>query len=392
MGPFGADKMTLVRTLQELIQSARAGFRERFGDDLTIVAWAPGRVNLIGEHTDYNEGYVFPAAIDRFVVVAAAPAPDASKAWSAGLPEPAVFDTAAVSPMHGWARFPSGCAWTLLREGRSPTNINAYVASNLPTGTGVSSSAAIELAFLTLWNELDGLGLNPKTLALLGQRCEHEFVGVHCGVMDQMASALGREGCAMLLDTRSLEATYHRIPEGLEIVLCDTNKPRSLDATAYNDRRRECAEAARSMGLRSLRDATMASLDGTFPQKSGVQYLRARHVISENERCLGFAQALEHGDRGEIGRLMRASHESLRDDYQVSCAELDWMAEAAWAARGCVGARMTGAGFGGACVAFVETESLEVFVRDAETGFKSRSDGHEPGFLVCRAAAGAGTG
>jgi galactokinase len=364
-------------------------FHERFGEEPSHVACAPGRVNLIGEHTDYNDGYVFPAAIDRHVVVAAAAAPDASKVWSEGFEEPAVFDSLVVGKASGWARFPAGCAWTLLRDGCSPSNLNAVVVSDLPPGSGLSSSAAMELAFLTLWNEFDRLGRGPRALALLGQKCEHEFVGVHCGVMDQMASALGREGSAMLLDTRSLEARYAPIPTGVEIVVCQTNKERELGVTAYNQRREECAQAAKAIGVASLRDATPATLDGTFPHREGVQYKRARHVVTENARCLAFAEALAQDVRGEVGRLMRASHESLRDDYEVSCAELDWMAESAWSARGCVGARMTGAGFGGACVALVESGELVRFLGDAEKGYRDRSNGQDPGFLVCRAAAGA---
>jgi galactokinase len=195
----------------------------------------------------------------------------------------------------------------------------------------------------------------------------------------------------LLLDTRSLEATHIPIPDGLSIVVCDTNKARALDVTAYNQRRSECEEAAKAIGVDSLRDATIGSLDGTFPHGSGVIYKRARHVLTENERCLQFAKALSTSDKGAMGRLMRASHESLRDDYEVSCAELDWMAEAAWAAKGCVGGRMTGAGFGGACVALVESERLDAFLGDAEKGYRERSNGLEPRFLVCRASAGAGT-
>jgi galactokinase len=366
-------------------------FRERFGDSPTHFAFAPGRVNLIGEHTDYNDGFVFPAAIDRYVVVAASPAPDNSKVWSESFPEPAVFNVSEESTTRGWARFPAGCVWTLRRAGSGSSDINAVVVSDLPTGAGLSSSAAIELAFLSLWNEIDRLGKGSKELALLGQSCEHEFIGVNCGVMDQMASALGQDGAAMLIDTRSLEATHVPVPVGLTIVVCDTNKPRSLDVSAYNQRRAECEAAARLFGVDSLRNAPHSALNGTYPQGSGVILKRARHVLTENERCLEFAKALTASDKEAMGRLMRASHESLRDDYEVSCDELDWMAEAAWAAEGCVGGRMTGAGFGGACVALVESDRLDAFLGDAEKGYRERSSGLEPRFLACRAVAGAGT-
>ena len=375
--------------LAGLVERARALFRARFGGEPLLFTAAPGRVNLIGEHTDYNEGFVFPAAIDRHVVVAASPAPDASKVWSESYQEPAVFDAARESPMHGWARFPSGAAWTLARSGHPPTNLNAAVVSDLPRGAGVSSSAAMELAFLTLWNALDGFRIDPMGLAVLGQRTEHEFVGVQCGLMDQMASALGRAGCGMLIDTRSMEVSYRAIPPTLQIVICGTNKQRSLDVSAYNQRRRECEEAARDMGVSSLRDATLSMLDGTFPGVRTVKAKRARHVLKENERCVQFAEALEKGDFERIGGLMKASHESLRDDYEVSCHELDWMAESAWTAQGCVGARMTGAGFGGSCVALVEAGKVRGFFQETERAYMGRSGGLEPTFFACIATDGA---
>jgi galactokinase len=195
----------------------------------------------------------------------------------------------------------------------------------------------------------------------------------------------------MLLDTRSLEVEYATIPLGLQIVVCDTNKPRSLDVSAYNLRRAECAQAAMEMGVASLRDATIELLNGTYPQGSGVQYSRAKHVLTENQRCVEFAKAWSGGDLARIGTLMRSSHESLREDYEVSCDELDWMAESAWAATGCVGARMTGAGLGGACVALVESNVMERFLGDAEKGYRERSNGLEPRFLICQAAEGART-
>ena len=376
-------------TIEDLVARASAGFRDRFGEEPETLACAPGRINLIGEHTDYNDGYVFPMAIDRHIVVAASSSPDATKVWSESYEEPSVFDTAVVRAGHGWGRFPSGCAWVLGDHGHATDNLNAFVASDLPTGAGVSSSAALELAFLTLWNVRGGLGLTPLELAKLGQECEHRFIGVKCGLMDQMASALGREGHAMLIDTRSNRVEYVPLPWGLTIVLCDTGKPRSLDTSAYNQRRTECEEAARLLGVKSLRDVTPEHLEGTFPQGGGVVYSRARHVVVENQRCVQFASALKDGDLAKLGQLMQASHASLRDDYEVSCPELDAMAEACWESRGCVGARMTGAGFGGACVSLVESERLDAFLGDAEKGYRDRTNGPEPSFLPCQAAQGA---
>lgn len=354
------------------------------------MASAPGRINLIGEHTDYNDGYVFPAAIDRRIVVAASPCAGTSMVWSEGYVEPAQFSVSQETTMEGWARFPSGMAWTLLRAGqRVETDVEAVVVSDLPTGAGVSSSAAMELAFGVLWNELDGLYQTPTELALLGQMCEHEFIGVKCGVMDQMAIALGKDGQALLLDTRSLEGVWYPVPSDLAIVLCDTGKERTLAGSAYNERRAQCENACEEIGVSSLRDATFEALNGTYRQGAGVEQKRARHVLTENQRCLAFAEALEAIDHQTIGRLMQESHVSLRDDYEVSCEELDAMAEAAWKAPGCVGARMTGAGFGGACVALVEKDRKDAFIEAAEAGFRYKIDGYEPSFLTCRASSGA---
>jgi galactokinase len=255
-------------------------------------------------------------------------------------------------------------------------------------GSGVSSSAAIELAFGVLWNVMAQLGLDNKTLAVLAQKCENQFVGVNCGIMDQMASAMGRDGAAMFLDTRSLAIMYAQIPEDLSIVICDTKKPRALTDSAYNERRRQCEEAAHSLGVPQLRDAAIGDLENHKANLSEIVYRRARHVVTENDRCLMFRAALGASDRGQVSALMRASHESLRDDYEVSCPELDAMAQSCWTAPGCVGARMTGAGFGGVCVALVESSSLGSFTGAVEDGYSART-GLSGQLIPCRAVRGA---
>jgi len=344
----------------------RALFTNRFDGVPDFAAVAPGRVNLIGEHTDYNDGFVFPAAIDRGLYVAVRVTDGPSRLYSKQAGEGAVFDAGEVVPgaLQGWAKYPAGMAWTLRQRGFSAPNIEAYVDSDIPMGSGVSSSAAIELAFGVIWNAIGHLGIPHEELAKMGQYCENRFVGVNCGIMDQMASAMGRKGQAMFLDTRTLEIQYAPVPEGLVIVLCDTKKPRSLTESAYNERRSQCEEASAILGVEKLRDADLAGLEAAKGRMSDVVYRRARHVITENARCLDFKTALHNGDAAEIGRLMAGSHASLRDDYEVSCRELDAMAEAASAAPGCVGARMTGAGFGGACVALVRAEDVEAFQRE----------------------------
>lgn len=381
---------TGVDSLSRLVDRASELFDSRFGHEPTIFTSAPGRVNLIGEHTDYNNGFVFPAAIDKRIVVAASASQGPSVVWSDGYDTRAEFSVSQESEMKGWTRFPSGMAWIIERAGHSiNTEVEAIVVSDLPTGAGVSSSAAMEMAFAMLWNEMDSLGISNKNLALLGQSCEHRFIGVQCGVMDQMASALGKEDHAMFLDTRSLERSYAPIPPDLNIVLCDTGRQRTLAGSAYNERRAQCEQACRDLGVKSLRDATLDSIDGTYHQGVTVQLKRARHVLSENQRCLAFAEALSKNDRKGIGRLMRESHVSLRDDYEVSCEELDAMAEAAWKAPGCAGARMTGAGFGGACVALVEKDRTDAFKKATEAAFRQTTDGSNPSFITCRATYGA---
>ncbi len=346
------------------VSDVRASFVERFGREPEVVAVAPGRINLIGEHTDYNDGFVFPVAIDRQTLVAAARTPGPSKGLSTEKGEAAPFDLAKVAPggIEDWGKYPAGMGWTLRQAGHEAANLEAFVTSTIPTSGGISSSAALEMAFGQIWNRLGGLDISNPDLAGLGKLCENRFVGVNSGIMDQMASAMGRAGQAMFLDTRSLEIYYAPVPETLSVVLCDTMKPRALTSSAYNERRSQCEEAAAALGVAALRDATLDGLEARREELSDVVFRRARHVITENDRCVRFRDALAVGDLRLVGELMKASHISLRDDYEVSCPELDRMAEAAWAAPGCVGARMTGAGFGGSCVALVHVTEVEAFV------------------------------
>jgi len=366
-------------------------FQNRYGGPPEVLAVAPGRINLIGEHTDYNEGFVFPVAIDRVVAVAARRTPGYCELVSEQLGSGEVFDAGKVEigEVGGWAKHPAGVAWGLRDLGfEDIPNLQALVHSDLPVASGVSSSAALEVAFGCVWNALADMGLEPLELAQLAQKAENRYVGVNCGLMDPAASAMGKEGHAMFFDTRSLEIRYARFPEHLKIVLCDTATPRALAESGYNERRFQCEVAAKAMGVGSLRDATLELLEDSQEKMDGLAYLRAKHVITENGRCQGFVGALESGNDLRIGTLMRASHESLRDDYEVSTPELDAMAESCWHAPGCVGARMTGAGFGGACVALVSHAALSEFLAFVRRQYKERT-GLDGQFDVCRAAPGA---
>jgi galactokinase len=364
-------------------------YHQRFGLSPSVVAQAPGRVNLIGEHTDTSEGFVFPAAIDRRIWVAARVVDGPSRLVSDRLGDAEPFDTRGSMP-GDWSRYPAGMARVLAEwAGRPMPNLEAYVASDLPLGSGLSSSAAIEMAFGVLWRELIGLDLSGRELARLGQRCEHEHIGVQCGIMDQMASALGRAGHALFIDTRNLDLAFVQIPAALAIVVCDTMKPRELSDSAYNERRRQTAEAASILGVGTLRDLAMEQVDAMSDRLGDPLYRRARHVVTENDRCQRFVEALGEGEIDQIYVLMRQSHESLRDDFEVSCPELDAMAEACWQAPGCIGARMTGAGFGGACVALVERERTTAFREAVSAHYLLHVADRMPRFIVCESADGA---
>lgn len=373
-------------------ETVRQEFLDRYGEEPELLAVAPGRINLIGEHTDYNDGFVFPAAIDRQVWIAASRSEDEkTRLYSLELEKGQSFDAddVPIGTVDEWAAYPAGMAWALKDEGFDHIpNINAVIHGEVPIGSGISSSAALELAFGVAWNEIGQLALSNQELAKIGQKCENRFVGVASGIMDQMASAMGKQDHALFLDTRSLEIRYAPLPTELSIVVCDTEKPRALTDSAYNERRSQCEAAAKILGVKALRDANLDQLEAAKGSMDEVVYRRARHVITENQRCLEYVDALAECDREKIGQLMKASHLSLKDDYEVSSTELDAMAEAAWASPGCVGARMTGAGFGGACVALVDNNNVNNFVESASTRYNSWTN-RSGDFLICRAVDGA---
>jgi galactokinase len=364
--------------------------RKYFGAEPKVAVFAPGRINLIGEHTDYNDGFVMPAAIDKGIWVTGRIIDGESRMISSTAGPGKPFEACTVVPGEGsgWTKYAAGMAWVLRDNFGKMPNIECAVYSNLPMGSGVSSSAAMEMAFGRLWEALAGFNVDAVELARLGQKCENKFVGVNCGIMDQMASACGRANQAVFIDTRSLEIDYAPVSDEYALLLLDTKKPRSLTASVYNDRVRECTTAAETMGFAKLREATLDDLHACKSKLDPISFRRARHVITEDARTTEFKKVLATNDAKGIFALMKGSHDSLRDDYEVSCPELDAMAESAWLSPGVVGARMTGAGFGGACVALVKSSEVEAFSEQCLKDFEEKTG--KPGeILVCCIADGA---
>ncbi|MCO5297999.1 MAG: galactokinase [Fimbriimonadaceae bacterium] len=366
-------------------------FAERFGGEPGVVVRAPGRVNLIGEHTDYSDGWVMPVAIDRETWVAMRPTRGETWLESRECGPANPFHIMDVEPgaVTDWGAYAAGVGWALRQWGfEDVDDLEGVVASNIPMGSGLSSSAALEVAVALAWSTLHRWGLDGWELAKVSREAENRFVGVACGIMDQAVCALARPGCAMMLDTRSLEARHVPLPPHWRIVICDTCTPRTLAGSAYNERRREVERAAAELGVASLRDATPESLEAGRGSLDPLLDRRARHVVGENLRVAAFAVALESGDARAAGKAMAESHESLRDLFEVSSLDLDAMAESAAGAPGCIGARMTGAGFGGACVALVEEAQVDEFIEAAGRGFHARTGGLGR-FSTCYAVGGA---
>lgn len=332
-------------------------FKDIFGTEPTVRVSAPGRVNLLGEHTDYNGGFVFPTPLPYQTHVEAAPAEGLEvyaenfrERKSRGLNEAKQGD---------WLDYLAGCVWVLRQHGHAVPGLKAYVHSEVPMTGGLSSSAALEVATLRALRELYKLPLDDVQIARLAQQAEVEYVGVRCGIMDQMASSVGRLGYGLFLDTQNLSTRLAPLPRGYRVAVVDSAVPRRLAESGYNTRRSECEQACALLRVKSLRELTPADLPhiNALPEPLN---RRARHVVTENQRVLDGVQALEQGHIERFGELMVASHISLRDDYEVSIPELDQLVEAELR-HGAVGARLTGAGFGGSTVALVEAARHEEF-------------------------------
>lgn len=371
------------------IDALRRAFLHQFGRQPTVISEAPGRVNLIGEHTDYNDGLVLPLAIDRSVAVAAAEGGDTVRAYSADFEarDEWRIDAPRRTGRTEWRDYLRGVAWALLDAGHRLCGGELVIAGDVPQEAGLSSSAALEVAVAGALLALSRIQIEPRALALLCQKAENQFVGVQCGIMDQLAAACGREGHALLIDCRSLEVEHVPLVPGVVIIVVNSGVNRRLEDTAYNRRREECAEAARMLEMASLREAGEATLEEFRDRLPETLFRRARHVVTENARVLAAAESLRSGDTRACGRVMFESHVSLRNDFEVSTPELDLLVEFASCTEGALGARLTGAGFGG-CTVNLVTEGAEERFRAEVAERYSRETGLVTEMQVCKAVGG----
>lgn len=371
-------------------------FRKIFGASPEVVVRAPGRVNLIGEHTDYNQGFVLPAAIDRYCWYAGRRRPGRDVvAYSVDFNQRAQFSLEHIERDGAgrWSDYLRGVSKLLQESGAMLNGAEIALGGDVPREAGLSSSAAVEIAAAAFWNKLLDLAGDPVAMAKLAQAAENNFVGVPCGIMDQFVSALGRKDHALFLDCRDLSYRYVPLGGGTKIVVCNSGVKRSLAQSEYEIRTRQCAEAVkrlRSAGVpaNSLRDVSPADLDRAGHALDAVLLKRARHVVTENQRVLWAVEALEKGKIDDFGRLMNQSHASLRDDYEVSSPELDALVEIAQKQPGVLGARMTGAGFGGCTVNLVRSENAAALAAAVREGYR-KAIGHDAEVYTFQASDGA---
>lgn len=353
-------------------------FHRHFPGSEPLLFSAPGRINIIGEHTDYNGGFVLPASIDKAISAAIAPNESGTvNIWSVDKNEKVSFAVGGSKPSALWACYPYGVVEEMRKRGAAVGGFDAVFGGDVPLGAGMSSSAALESCFGVALNTVFNLGFTREDLAKIGQMTEHNYVGVKCGIMDQFASIFGEEGKVVRLDCRSLEYSLVPFnPEGLRLVLIDTMVKHSLASSQYNVRREQCEAgvsvvARHKPGVELLRDVTMDDLDACREEMDPVVYRRCSFVIRENARLMAACAAMERGDYQELGRQIYAAHEGLSKDYEVSCKELDFLVDVAKSHSGVLGARMMGGGFGGCVIALVKEECFEEFIADARRRYSA---------------------
>jgi galactokinase len=387
----------MLRTPVNPVERLKAQFQALYAQVPEVFS-APGRVNLIGEHTDYNEGFVLPMAIERRTYVAGAPNGSSQiRVKSLTLGQSFELDLEHPGPKRrgSWIDYVEGTARALIDRGLPVVGTDLLIDSNVPAGAGVSASAALELSVGIALATLGGSAEPDRVkLALAGQAAEHQYVGTMCGIMDQYIAAMGQTDAALLIDCRSLETRAVPVRlNGVSVLICDTRVKHELSSSEYNLRRAECLRAsnilAKSLpGVRTLRDVSVADFEQHATELPGIVRSRCRHVVTENARTLAAVDALEAGDLPTLGKLMSASHVSLRDDYQVSCEELDVAVDIASAQPGVYGSRMTGGGFGGCTVTLVDNEALEQVCTAVKAAFAARG-WNEPELFASTACEGA---
>lgn len=365
-------------------------FRSVYGEDATLIARAPGRVNLIGEHTDYNDGFVLPMALDRAMWIALQPTDDRrvevhlldfGKTMSFSLDD---IQHAEHTPLE----YIKGIAAMMTAAGHTLTGWRGVLKGDVPIGAGLSSSAALEMAVARAFCAVSGIAWDAKPKALLGQKVENEWLGLKTGIMDQMISAAGEAGHALLIDCRALTWKAAPLPPDSAVVVMDTGTRRGLVHSAYNERRAQCEAAAAHFNIKALRDITVEQFTAHESELDDLTRRRARHVVTENARTEAAFDAMQAGDPRVLGALMDASHDSLQYDFEVSTDALDTMVDIARRHPACYGARMTGAGFGGCAVALVRAENAADFAAWVAPQYEAKT-GHRPALYVCTAADGA---
>ena len=382
--------------LKELAAHIAAEFQKHYGRAPRWIVAAPGRVNVIGEHTDYNDGFVLPMAIERYAIMAAdaASAPGKVSVYDANFRESAQIDVTApvTKGQPKWSNYIRGVLCGFQNRGVKIPALDVAFLSTVPLGGGLSSSAALEVCTATLMEAATGKAIDPIEKALLAQKAEHDFAGVPCGIMDQFISALGKEGHLLLLDCRTRKTELVPMSDPfVALLIINTNVKHELSGGEYAERRAQCEEAAAKLGVKSLRDVTAEQLEKNKGKLSELVYRRARHVIGEIERTTHAAEGVRQSNWPAVGQLMYASHYALKDDYEVSCAELDAVVEIAediGAKDGVYGSRMTGGGFGGCCVALVKASAVESISKIIAAEYKKKT-GIDATIFSSRPAAGA---
>jgi len=360
---------------KKLIKDVKRSFKAQFKTKPLIV-FSPGRINLIGEHTDYNDGFAFPAAINKGIALAISKNDsNTSKSYALNKEELYEFKIENLKPLEdgGWRNYVLGVVAELKKLGKDVGNFNSVFAGNIPGGAGMSSSAALENSFVFGLNELFELGLTKHEMILISQRAEHNFAGVKCGIMDQYASMFGVKKSALLLDCRTVESTPYKIDfKDYKLMLINTNVKHDLSESAYNDRRDVCEKVSSLLKIEALRDATKDDLDSIKADITDEDYQKALYVINENNRVKQFSEAIKNDDIETLGNLLYQSHKGLSENYKVSCKELDFLVERAEENPNVLGSRMMGGGFGGCTINLVKKDEFKTFKKDTAKKFRKR--------------------